>query len=83
MVSFSGWGGLGALVDGLMGPVYLWGSLGSFHCFFWVVCQHCNVTWFCHVVLWLVVDYSDQWRRDLGVLLEMYGIKLVCHFFAH
>ena len=48
-----------------MGSVYLWGSLGSFHCF-WVVCQRCHVTWFCHVALWLVVDYSDQWGGGGG-----------------
>ena len=31
------------------------------------------MTRFCHVALWLVVDYSDQWGEDLGVLLNVWA----------
>ena len=68
LVSFFWLEWLGGLEDGLMGSVYLWGLPGLLPLFLGgLPTLPCDMV--CHVALWLVVDYSDQWER----LWECFG----------
>ena len=78
VASFSGWGGFGALRDGLMKSVYLWGLSGLLPLFLGgLPTLQCNMVLSCRLVA--CGGLHRPVGEALGVLLGMYGLQLACH----
>ena len=77
MASFSGWGGLGALRDWLMGSVYLWGLSGLLPLFLGgLPTLPCDIVLSCRLVA--CGGLHGPVGEALEVLLGMYGLQLAC-----